>query len=87
MPGTDLEIECHWKQHSTEKQEDGNVTSNADTADVIACALAARPCSSFHTECDIGCVAGPARRQCAILLLSFLSIASTVVCLDEELCA
>ena len=35
VPGTDLEIECHWVPKSTEKQADGNVTSNVDTADAI----------------------------------------------------
>jgi hypothetical protein len=35
VPGTDLEIECHWTEQGTRLQ-DGNITSHADTADVLA---------------------------------------------------
>ncbi len=34
--GTDLEIECHWSEHHRLQRQDGNVTDNADTADVLA---------------------------------------------------
>ncbi len=36
VPGTDLEIECHWSGQHRLQQQDGNVTDNADTADVLA---------------------------------------------------
>ena len=38
VPGTDVEIECHWSQQHRVQQPDGNTTDNADTADVLACA-------------------------------------------------